>query len=124
MSAANDFRDTTATPLPPPPAQDPLSAEQWSILSAIADTVTPCFTQQHGNKLLQHPLRSEVYDATAKRLRDLSTDDAPSSDVVPAYLAENATAQPEFKEHMMRLLAFYMTETARKPLLFILSALK
>ena len=121
MSAANE--DTTATPLPPPPTQDPLSAEQWSILAAIADTVTPSFTQSTGNKLLQHPLRGEVYDATAKRLRDLSTD-AASSDVVPAYLAENATAQPEFKEHMMRMLAFYMTETARKPLAFILSTLK
>lgn len=120
------FQDTTATPLPPPPAQDPLSAEQWNILAAIADTVTPCFAHQQGNKLLQHPLRGEVYDATAKRLRDLqvSTDEASASDVVPAYLAENATAQPEFKEHMMRLLAFYMTETSRKPLLFILSALK
>ncbi|KAF2160950.1 hypothetical protein M409DRAFT_28555 [Zasmidium cellare ATCC 36951] len=120
MSAANE--DTSATPLPPPPSQDPLSAEQWSILAAIADTVTPSFAQSTGNRLLQHPLRGEVYDATAKRLRDLSTD-AASSDVVPAYLAENATAQPEFKEHMMRLLAFYMTEMSRKPLSFILSTL-
>lgn len=121
MSAAND--DKTATPLPPVPAQDPLSAEQWGILCAIADTVTPCFSTSAGNKLLQHPLRSEVFDASAKRIRDLATD-AASNDVVPAYLAESASAQPEFKEHMARMLAYYMSETARKPLQFILSALR
>lgn len=122
MSTANE--DKTATPLPPPPSQSPLSDEQWSILSAIADTVTPSFSPSASNRLLQHPLRGEVFDATAKRIRDLATADAAASDVVPAYLAESATAQPEFKEHISRMLAFYMSETATKPLLFILNALK
>lgn len=110
-------------PLPPPPPTDPLSAEQWGILAAIADTVVPSYTASKGNRLLQHPLRTEVYGAARSRIQQLAgaQDD---EGLVAAYLGESATAQPEFRYAVSRLLAYGMDETARKQLLSVLSLLK
>lgn len=115
--------EATAAPLPPLPSKDPLSAEQWGIFSAIADAVTPSFTPSKGNRLLQHPLRREVFDGAAKRIQTLARLDASNADLATAYLGESST-QPEFREHFTRLITFFMSETSRNGLLFILNALK
>lgn len=113
----------TPSPLPPLPGQEVLSSEQWGILAAIADTIVPSFTSCQGNRLLQHPLRREIYDAATQRIEKLSGIDA-SDDWISRYLCESATAQPEFKNNVSRLLGFYMDETARNGLIKILNLLK
>ncbi|OQO05775.1 hypothetical protein B0A48_09869 [Cryoendolithus antarcticus] len=90
-------------PLPPSPEQDPLTAEQWSILAAIADTVVPSFTSSMGNRLLQHPLRSQVYDTARNRIAQLAGASV-GSDVITTYLGESATSTPEFRNAVSRLL--------------------
>lgn len=110
----------TPSPLPPLPATDPISAEQWGIFSAIADTVVPSFTSSQGNRLLQHPLRSEVYEAVAKRLKQLDVEDG----IVNRYLEENASAQSAFKQSIVRMLGFHLPEKSKNDLLTVLNVLK
>ena len=116
------------SPLPrlQPHQHDVLTAEQWGILAAIADTVVPSFTRAKGNRLLQHPLRADIFAASCQRLQLLRGAGGNGADeaLLLSYLAENATSQSAFKEGISRLLNQYMHEDARNGLLFILKALK
>ncbi|KAI5368221.1 putative glucose-methanol-choline oxidoreductase, long-chain-alcohol oxidase [Septoria linicola] len=123
MSAQDTTFNVADTPLPPAPKEDPLNPQQWSILSAIAETVVPSLTRaSDGNRLLQHPLRDEVYNTAVKRISTLARlNDADETAV--AYLSESAAGQPLFKEMVARMVAFNMSDTAKNGLLFILTAL-
>lgn len=112
----------TPSPLAPVPETDILTAEQWGILSAIADTVIPSFTSVEGNRLLQYPLGPETYDSHYRRLQH-SVNLEGSDALVQTYLAESATAQPEFRNIIRRLVNLYMHDEAQKGLMFILKAL-
>ncbi|KAK5128884.1 hypothetical protein LTR85_000217 [Meristemomyces frigidus] len=112
----------TPSPLVPLPEKDVLTAEQWGILSAIADTVIPSITSLEGNRLLQHPLRRDVYDVSCKRLEQ-SVGREGGLGLAQRYLAESATAQPAFKDGVSRLINFYLPNDAQKQLLFVLNAL-
>jgi hypothetical protein len=113
-------------PLPPNPETDPLTAAQWGILAAIADTVVPSFTVSKGNRLLQHPLRNHVYEAAQNRIAHIAGTPVASSgeDLISAFLAESASAQPAFKHAMSRLVGYQMDDTARSGLLMVLNVLK
>lgn len=113
--------DPPAIPLPPPP-NHVLTAEQWGIFAAIADTVVPSFTPARGNRLLQHPLRADEYATVKASVQRIAG--APSDDLIDAYLSENATAQSEFRNSLLRMVGYQMDETAKKGFLFILNALK
>lgn len=113
----------TASPLPPLPETDLLSAEQWGILAAISATVVPSFSPFTGNRLLQHPLRREFYESTSKRIASISGL-KPDDELVANYLSESAIDHPGFRDNVSRLLSHYMDETSRNGLLFILNALK
>lgn len=118
--------EQTPSPLPPPPANDVLTAEHWAILSAIADTVVPSFTPAEGNRLLQHPLPREVFEASCRGLeRGLPVDNgAHDRELSAQFLAENATAQAEFKDGLRRLMNLYLPEEVRKNFMFVLDVLK
>lgn len=120
---SNPAGPRAASPLPPPPAADLLSAEQWGILAAISATIVPSFSPYTGNRLLQHPLRREIYENAAKRIRAISGHEA-TKDEVAKYLSESATDNPAFRENISRLLSQYMDETSRNGLLLVLNALK
>lgn len=110
-------------PLPPGPATEPFTRAQLGILTAIADAVVPSLTPSAGNRLLQHPLRTEVYNGALQRVQDLLDDNAPN-ELADAYLRESATSSPEFKELLCRFVAFYVNDGARGQLTTVLSALK
>lgn len=113
-----------AIPLPPPP-HHVLTAEQWGIFAAIADTVIPSFTPARGNRLLQHPLRADLYAGARNRiLRIASAGAQPENGLVDDFLNENATAQSEFRHSLLRMVGYQMDDTAKKGFLFILSSLK
>ena len=113
--------DPPAIPLPPPP-NHVLTAEQWGIFAAIADTVVPSFTPARGNRLLQHPLRADEYATVKDSVQRIAG--GPSDDLIDAYLSENATAQSEFRNSLLRMVGYQMDATAKKGFLFILNALK
>lgn len=111
-----------AIPLAPPP-DHVLTAEQWGIFAAIADTVIPSFTPAKGNRLLQHPLRADTYATVKDHVQQLAG--APlDGGLIDAYLSENATAQSEFRNSLLRMVGYQMDEPAKKGFLFILNALK
>jgi hypothetical protein len=113
--------DPPAIPLPPPPNHI-LTAEQWGIFAAVADAVIPSFSAASGNRLLQYPLRADEYGSVKDNVQRMAG--APSDDLIDAYLSENATAQSEFRNSILRLVGYQMDDTARKGFLFILNALK
>jgi hypothetical protein len=113
--------DPPAIPLPPPPNHI-LTAEQWGIFAAIADTVVPSFTPARGNRLLQHPLRADVYATVKDGVQQIAS--APSDDLIDAYLSENASAQSEFRNSVLRMVGYQMDDAAKNGFLFILNALK
>lgn len=114
--------DPPAIPLIPPP-DHVLTAEQWGIFAAIADTVIPSFTPAKGNRLLQHPLRADTYATLRDGVQRIAG--APSDNgLVDAYLGENATAQSEFRNSLLRMVGYQMDDTAKKGFIFILNALK
>jgi hypothetical protein len=133
MSAEDATFNVSDTPLPPPPQQHPLNPQQWSILSAIAAAVVPMLTRHDDDNdgasdRRQHhhhhhyPLRGPVYDAALHRIRTLASLDA--DETALAYLRESPADHAMFKESIARMVAFHMTDDARKGMLFILTALK
>ena len=114
--------DPPAIPLPPPP-NHVLTAEQWGIFAAIADTVIPAFTPAKGNRLLQHPLRADLYAAAKDNVQQVAGV-SPDEGLIDAYMGESATAQPEFRHALLRMVGYQMDAAARKGFLFILGALK
>jgi hypothetical protein len=124
MSGYRDGRvRPSPSPSPPLPDSNVLGAEQWGMLAAIADAVVPSFTPSKGNRLLQHPLQSDVYEAAARRIAQLSGA-ANHQDLISEYLSEGVTAQPEFRQCVYRLVGFFMDSTARNGLMFVLNTLK
>lgn len=125
MSAEDTTYNVADTPLPPAPKEDPLTPEQWRILSAVADTVVPALTRglKGTDRLLQHPLREEIYDAAGKRIRALAKFQD-GDETAERYLSESAAAHPLFKDMITRMVACNMSDTAKNGLLFILTALK
>lgn len=113
--------DPPAIPLPPPP-NHVLTAEQWGIFAAIADTVIPSFTPARGNRLLQYPLRADDYASLKDDVQQIAG--APPDGLIDAYLSENATAQSEFRNSLLRMIGYQMDDTAKKGFLFLLNALK
>ncbi|KAK5110465.1 hypothetical protein LTR62_005816 [Meristemomyces frigidus] len=109
------------SPVPPPPAggADVLTATQWGILIAIADTVIPSLTPLQGNRLLKHPLRADLYASACDRLAVQTG----SVQLANDYLLEWASTPAEFKDGVRRLMGAYMPEGARKQFCFVLSAL-
>ncbi|KAH9819812.1 long-chain-alcohol oxidase FAO4A-like [Teratosphaeria destructans] len=110
------------SPLPPLPDHDALSAEQWTILLAIADAVIPCLTSSGGNRLLQHPLRRDVYEASSRRLEQVANFEG-GRELVSGFLGESASSFQAFRTGISRTINIHLPEQARKELLFVLSAL-
>ncbi|KXT07178.1 hypothetical protein AC578_2418 [Pseudocercospora eumusae] len=125
MSSSPSYT-VTDTPLPPLPDQDPLNAQQWNILIAIADAVVPPLAPtdaSNTNPLLALPLPSDLYHSARTSIQRFSNTQHADDATVTAYLAERATSSPQFRELISRMVALHMSETARNGLLFILSAL-
>ncbi|KAI7642673.1 hypothetical protein KC319_g12943, partial [Hortaea werneckii] len=110
------------SPLPPVPDHDFLTAEQWGILFAIADAVVPSLTALDGNRLLQHPLRREIFEAACSRL-ETQVGLEGGRDLAQQYLSESATAQRAFKDGFSRLVNSNVPQDVRNGLIFIARAL-
>ena len=120
-------------PLPPPPAKEIFTAAQWRTLLAVADTVIPSLTFSTSQTRLPSTavqtvenairLPPEQYDGVAKDLEARLAPDAPAT-LVHAYLEENASSNPRFREALQRLLGSYMSGDAVRELGGLLWALE
>jgi hypothetical protein len=110
-------------PLPPPPASEPLTESQWVTLMAIADTVVPTIevssTPSTKSLSLQASEYTTAVEAIKKRVPAGTDDELPQ-----AYLRENASSIPGFKELLRRTIGHYVREDAKKGIRVILSALE
>ncbi|KAK3671331.1 hypothetical protein LTR78_008791 [Recurvomyces mirabilis] len=122
MAAMAEHVRQIPSPLPAPPEHDVLTATQWGVLTAIADTVIPSLTPLEGNRLLKHPLRKEIYEASCRRLEQQCISSS-HHNLAAGYLQELATTQSEFRDGIRRLINIHLPEDARKQLLFILTTL-
>jgi len=111
------------SPLSQSPDPHPLTPEQWSILAAIADTVIADIALSAADdSLIQLPVTPQQYNAAAQHVEAASNGGVDAT-LVGAFLAEKATAQPEFREQLERLFAMYLPSPSRWQLSLVLSAL-
>jgi hypothetical protein len=122
VAATQGFALQKSSPVPPPPAQDPVSPAQWAILAALADTFAPSITKAAGNPLLQRTVSAQQYDSTARRIEELAQEDGRDG-VVAEFLDERASTAPEFKEALMRTLGVYIDSASKSQFLTLLSVL-
>jgi hypothetical protein len=115
-----------ATPLPPIPAEDPLSPEQWKTLLAIADAVVPAIKPLSvANTLTEVSVTDNDYSTAISELRTLIPEDDPDAETAAKeYLADNATSNPAFKLELQRIFAMYMPQSTKNQLSTVLNILK
>ena len=115
-----------ATVLPSPPDDEVLSAEQWTTLMAVAETVIPEVRPSPTSKIPDGPqmyLSDEEYRATVAEMKS-SVQNAPENTVLESYLSESPANSEEFRREFQRTLACHIREDARKGIALVLSTLK
>ncbi|KAH3907379.1 long-chain-alcohol oxidase [Parastagonospora nodorum] len=125
MSLPTQAVSPKATPLPPLPSEDPLTAAQWKTLLAISDAVIPSIKPASvANARVEIAVADNAYSTAVSALRALTPEDDPSAETaVTEYLAENASSNPAFKEELQRIFAMYMPQSTKKELFMVLNIL-
>lgn len=115
---SNQRRTTQQTPSPLSPFRGDqiLSENQWTTLASIVDTIISPETQTIGEITKEAQFKAAVN--TIKHHTNVE-DEA----LLSEYLAESATACPEFREAIYRLLVNQIHEEGRKQLIGVLDAL-
>jgi hypothetical protein len=115
-----------ATPLPPLPAEDPLTPAQWKTLLAISDAVVPAIKpMSKANARTEIAVTDIEYSSAVSALRALTPEDDPAADTAAKeYLADHASSNPAFKLELRRIFAMYMPQSTKKELSIDLSVLK
>lgn len=114
-----------AVALPDPPAGEAFTKGQWSSLLAIMDTVVPSFRRDTvaTDKINQHAISDAEYTKTLEHLQ-ANVSQALGTAALDEYLEERPSNNPGFCELLLRTLVVFASETARKSLSLVLSALK
>ena len=105
-----------------PLGDDPLTAEQWATLVAIAYAIVPSVQiDAKADRNVHLALREDEYSETFRRFKAHSNekDDA----LVKQYLGESATTCTPFREGVYRILGKGTTQNAKKDLLTVLNLL-
>ena len=114
-----------AVALPDPPAGEVFTKGQWSSLLAIMDTVVPSVRRDTvaTDKINQHAILDAEYTKTLENLQ-ANVSQAQGTAALDEYLEERPSDNPRFCELLLRTLVVFTSETARKRLSLVLSALK
>ena len=99
-------------PLPSPPADDILTAEQWTTLFSILDTFIPSITPgDHADHDKNHlGVPDGDYSSATSAIASLlpaSVEGMPKEDLIQSYLYETASSVPGFKAHVLRTLGHH-----------------
>lgn len=126
MSLPTEPVSPKATPLPPLPAEDPLTPAQWKTLLAIADTVIPAVKPTStANSRTEVAVADNEYSTAVSALRGLTPENDPDADTAAKeYLADNASSNPLFRLELQRIFAMYMPQSTKKQLTTVLSILE
>jgi hypothetical protein len=126
MSLRTEAVSPKATPLPPLPAEDPLTPAQWKTLLAITDAVVPSIKPTStANAKSEVAVQDSDYSTAVSALRAfIPEDDLDADTAAKQYLADNASSNPAFKMELQRIFAMYMPQDQKKQLVMILNILE
>jgi hypothetical protein len=113
-----------ASPLPPIPAQDPITEDQWRTLLALADCIIPSIQpSSSAQPSTQLGVPDADYATALGKIEHYALADDDTS-LAKKYLQEKASDIPEFRENLRRLLTFYVPTDQKKEFSLGLTLLK
>lgn len=125
MTLSTSPVDPKAAPLPPLPAIDPLTPEQWATLLAIMDTVIARVVPAGGdNDTNDGTVSDGIFidkEEYSRALDDLTQ--YMDRQTAAAYLEESATSVPGLRDAMLRIIGLHMPQKTRADLQFALKML-
>jgi hypothetical protein len=126
MSLPTEPVSPKATPLPPVPAEDPLTPAQWKTLLAITDAIIPAIKPKSTAKAITNvAVTDNEYSTAVSALRGLIPEhDLDADTAAKDYLADYASSNPAFRLELQRIFAMYMPQSTRKELVMVLNILK
>lgn len=126
MSLPTEAVSPKATPLPPLPAEDPLSEGQWKTLLAIADAFIPALKPIATARVTTElAVKDNDYSAAVGALKSLTPDSDPDADAAAkGYLDDYASSNPAFKQEFQRIFGVCMPHSLRKEVGMVLNVLK
>ena len=113
--------EVLASPLPPLPAGEALSEDQWKVLFAIGDAIVGNVSTSQSKDTIN--VSSQEYNTIRQTLVDNLPKGVDDS-AVDRYLAETASNTPEIRTAMNRLILNSLRADARDSIRMILSTLK
>jgi hypothetical protein len=125
MSVTTEAVSPKATPLPPLPAEDPLTPDQWKTLFAISDTIIPAVQSAagvHSKGVLSIPAND--HSTAVTQLKSLASSSSADESVVDTYLSDIPSTNPAFRDTLYRFFGFYLPQKSANELKFILNILK
>lgn len=126
MSLPTEAVSPKAAPLPPLPAEDPLTPAQWKTLLAITDAVIPAIKPVSvANARTEIAVEDNEYSTAVSALVGLTPQDDPDAETAAKeYLSDYASSNPAFKLELQRVFAMYMPQDVRGQLLSVLNILE
>ena len=122
MDEATSMLATLASPLPPPPAGEVFTSEQWKTLLAILDTFIPSITNSRSESDSKLCVGGAEFAESIRSIQGLLPSTADPS-IISTYLSESASSIQDFSPSIQRFFGQYITADNVKGLRFILSSL-
>lgn len=116
--------EPTASPLPPKPEADPLTASQWRTLLAFADATIPSIAPKSIAKAKHALLIDDNEYSTALSTLQQDTLRGGREELAKQYLAERPSNIPAFKESIWRFVGLHVPSDAKMQLLTVFSLLE
>jgi hypothetical protein len=117
--------DVKASPLPPAPAEDPLTKDQWRTLLAFADSIIPSVVPHSSGQTSSdvRAIPAGEYASATVSIENHALGGGHTG-LAKAYLDERPSQLPAFKENVYRFLGLHTPHELRKLLAFGLDTLK
>ncbi|KAF1844106.1 long chain fatty alcohol oxidase [Cucurbitaria berberidis CBS 394.84] len=114
-----------ATPLPPLPSDDPLTAAQWKTLLAITDAIVPAIKPiSTANTQTEIAVADNAYSTAVSKLQACTPANDPDAETAAKdYLDDYASKDPAFKLALTRILAIYLPQSQKNEITMVLNIL-
>ncbi|KAH7128352.1 hypothetical protein B0J11DRAFT_431142 [Dendryphion nanum] len=124
MSLTTQTVSPKAAPLSPVPSQEILTPAQWKTLLAITDAIVPSVKPiRTANARTELIATDNEYSSAISTLVGLSPSDH-SEATATAYLQENTSSNPAFREAIHRLFSLHMPQATKKQFILVLNILR
>jgi hypothetical protein len=112
------------SPLPPVPAEDPITKDQWRTLLSLADCIIPSIQPSSiAQPTSQLAVSDPDYGTALGKIEQYAVADG-GNGLAKKYLEEKASDIPAFTENLRRILTFYVPTDMKKEFQLGLTLLK